>query len=221
MLTLLGGTAAVGIAAALMLALWPHANHTGQELLSTDNKATPDGLNTLPRDYTGLPKPVPQLGTPLPGDLGRPMLNAGVPAPGMPQPTPPAQPDPEAQRLAQEQARLAQELESARTSRLFISEARAAAPAAGLPALAPTTGDAMGQGGPGAATPARQPSEGDRKLAFLNGDVDRRTVSADRVAAPASRNVVQAGAVIPAALLTGTALRPSRPDHRTGDRGRL
>jgi type IV secretion system protein VirB10 len=43
----------------------------------------------------------------------------------------------------------------------------------------------------------------DRKLAFVNGPVDRRTVSPDRIQAPASPYVLQAGAVIPAALITG------------------
>ena len=43
----------------------------------------------------------------------------------------------------------------------------------------------------------------DRKLAFVNAATDRRTVSPDRLAAPASRYVLQAGAVIPAALVTG------------------
>jgi type IV secretion system protein VirB10 len=43
----------------------------------------------------------------------------------------------------------------------------------------------------------------DRKLAFVNGPVDRRTVSPDRIANPASPYVVQAGTIIPAALLTG------------------
>jgi len=43
----------------------------------------------------------------------------------------------------------------------------------------------------------------DRKSAFLNAPVDRKTVSSDRLANPASRYVVQAGAVIPAALITG------------------
>ncbi|CAG0986601.1 partial Type IV secretion system protein virB10, partial [Gammaproteobacteria bacterium] len=38
---------------------------------------------------------------------------------------------------------------------------------------------------------------------FVNAPVDRRTVSSDRLAAPASRYVLQAGAVIPAALVTG------------------
>ena len=43
----------------------------------------------------------------------------------------------------------------------------------------------------------------DRKLAFVNASVDRRTTSPDRVAAPASSYVVQAGNVIPASLITG------------------
>ena len=43
----------------------------------------------------------------------------------------------------------------------------------------------------------------DHKLAFLNGPVDRRTVSSDRLENPASSYVVQAGTVIPAALITG------------------
>ena len=53
----------------------------------------------------------------------------------------------------------------------------------------------------------------DHKLAFLNGAVDRRTVSPDRVQAPASPYVLQAGAVIPAALITG--LRSDLPGQVT------
>jgi type IV secretion system protein TrbI len=43
----------------------------------------------------------------------------------------------------------------------------------------------------------------DRKLAFVNASVDRRTTSSDKIAAPASSYVVQAGNVIPASLITG------------------
>ena len=43
----------------------------------------------------------------------------------------------------------------------------------------------------------------DQKLAFLNGPTDRRTVSSDRLMNPASSYVLQAGTVIPAALITG------------------
>ena len=43
----------------------------------------------------------------------------------------------------------------------------------------------------------------DRKLAFVNAAPDRRTVSPDRLAGKASPYVVQAGTIIPAALITG------------------
>ncbi|NWP47791.1 conjugal transfer protein TraI, partial [Escherichia coli] len=87
-----------------------------------ENRSTADGLAGLPRDYSG----VPRLGPPLPGDLGRPMLspaNGGqpVPAPGIATPNP---------GLSQEEQRRLQEIETARTSRLFSgSESRVGAPA--------------------------------------------------------------------------------------------
>ncbi len=43
----------------------------------------------------------------------------------------------------------------------------------------------------------------DRKLAFVNASVDRRTTAPDRLARPVSPFIVQAGTVIPAALITG------------------
>lgn len=96
----------------------------------------------------------------------------------------------------EEQRRLAEE-EAARTSRVFFqTEARPVASAA--------AGGAMSAfAGTGLAGPTGTPTVQDRQVAFLNGPVDRRTVSSDRVAAPASPYVLQAGAVISAALITG------------------
>ena len=183
----LGIVAAVGIGGALFVALQPNREtKTGSELYNTTSRATPGGLANLPRDYSGLPRAAPQLGPPLPGDLGRPILNAGAPPPGMPTPAAPA--DPEKQRLIQER-------EAARTSHLFATtntqqtqNAASPSPTASPPPAGATGTDQM-------------PS--DHKVAFLNGNVDRRTVSPDHVDAPASPYVLQAGAVIPAALLTG------------------
>jgi type IV secretion system protein VirB10 len=172
----------------------------GSELYNTEHKTTADELSRLPRDYAGLPAGVPRLGPPLPGDLGRPILTAqGHDRAGV---------DPEQQRVAQER-------EAARTSRLFASStttSRVAAPVA-----------------PGATVPGmpeRRPTEllpiettsdqnlQERKPAFLNAPVDRRTVSIERLQAPASRYILQAGSVIPAALLTG--IRSDLPGQVTG-----
>lgn len=189
----LGTAAAIGIGGALFFALKPQHQTGGSELYNTNNRNTPDGLANLPRDYTGLPKPVPQLGPPLPGDLGRPMANAGVAALVMPTGT-----DPEQQRIAQEQ-------EAARVSHLF------APTNVKTTAAAPTPAAVQSPAGPngGSADLTSQ----DHKLAFLNGAVDRRTTSPDRVQAPASKYILQAGAVIPAALITG--LRSDLPGQVT------
>ncbi|HEY3797162.1 MAG TPA: hypothetical protein VGL58_02330, partial [Caulobacteraceae bacterium] len=71
-----GAAAAIGIGGTLLFALKPQHQTTGSELYNTNNRNTPDGLAALPKDYTGLPKSSPQLGPPLPGDLGKPILNA-------------------------------------------------------------------------------------------------------------------------------------------------
>ncbi|CCG42761.1 hypothetical protein [Magnetospirillum molischianum] len=45
-----------------------------QELYNTDRKTTPDGLAALPGSYSQIKPDTPPLGPPLPGDLGRPIL---------------------------------------------------------------------------------------------------------------------------------------------------
>jgi len=161
------------------------------ELYNTEAKTTADGLAALPRDYAGLPKDVPKLGPPLPGDLGRPILAAQgqLPATGV---------DPEAQRIGQER-------EAARTAKLFAPTAAHERPAVGAIAPPSQIGAApailSGEAPPIDANAIQNMQ--DRKLAFANAPVDRRTVSPYRLAAPASRYVLQAGAVIPAALITG------------------
>ena len=193
----LGLAAGVGIGGALIYALQTqHGGKPNEELYATDNRTTPDGLNSLPKDYAG-----PRLGPPLPGDLGRPILTAqnnGQPVPSPTIATPgavPSGPSPEEQRRLQE-------LEAARTARLFAStETRPANNNAAQP-LAATTPQAD-LASLGLAPQPSTPSAQDRQLAFLNQTPDKRTVSSDRVAAPASANILQAGAVISAALITG------------------
>ena len=171
----------------------------GSELYNTEHKAPADELAKLPRDYTGLPPGVPPLGPPLPGDFGRPMLQTRGP-----------------QGVDPEQQRVAQETEAARTSRLFTSSTTVnRAPPPATPAAAKTPGatsEAPGEKAP--LDPDSLQNMQDRKLAFLNGPTDKRTVSSDRLEGPASKYIVQAGSVIPAALLTG--IRSDLPGQVTG-----
>lgn len=192
----LGGAAGLAIAAALIYALQTRrADQSAKELYSTENRTTADGLTGLPRDYTGIPK----LGPPLPGDLGRPILSAQ----NQGQPIPPGGPLPQPGITPEEQRRL-QEIEAARLSKLFAATAIRVAASVAPATTSPTPGTTL-------AVPAEAPpldpnatqNMQDRKFAFVNGPVDRRTVSSDRLANAASPYVVQAGTVIPAALLTG------------------
>lgn len=196
----LGLVVGLGIGGALIYALQARKDHgAGQELYATDGKATPEGLAGLPKDYSGIPK----LGPPLPGDLGRPILNAQTAA----QPPIPAMGGVPNPALSPEEQRQQQESEAARTGRLFAQTITRPASsvvaqqvgAASITTAAPVP-DLTSIGlAPQAATPTAQ----ERQVAFLNLAVDRRTVSPDHVAAPASVNILQAGAVIPAALITG------------------
>src|SRR5690606_15081448 len=72
MLAGVGAVALLGIGGALIYALQTRdTGPGGEELYSTNNRQTADGLAGLPSDYSG-----PVLGPALPGDLGRPILDA-------------------------------------------------------------------------------------------------------------------------------------------------
>jgi type IV secretory pathway VirB10-like protein len=185
------------------------------ELYSTDNKNTADGLANLPRDYSGVPRNVPALGPPLPGDLGRPIVAAQNAGQAVTVPTMPTAPavDPEEQRRIQER-------EAARLSKLFAGtsvreQAAALLPrsfADGTTGPAPSLGSTDGP--PGSSGGDLRQNGQDRKLAFVNSATDKRTISPDRLQAPASPYVVQAGTLIAGALLTG--IRSDLPGQITG-----
>lgn len=181
--------ASLGVGGALIYALQTgETGSHGDELYSTSNRQPADGLASLPRDYTG-----PVLGPPLPGDLGRPMLDAqnkGQPV------VPPTIATPMVDEA--EQRRRTEE-EAARTSRVFFQTGQSTSAMADAPA-----GNAPSNlGGSELAGQTGQSTTQDRQLGFLNASADRRTVAPDRVMPPASPYVLQAGAVIPAALITG------------------
>lgn len=201
-LTVLGTVGGLGLGAILIVALQDRKPVDGPpELYSTERIQEADGLSRLPADYTR----VPRLGPPLPGELGRPILSAQLR--GQPVPTvvtaPPVDPE--------EQRRL-QEMEAARLSRLF-AEARTTIgeQPRTSPAVDPTQ-SGTGSFFPASATGATTDATG-RREAFLDEPPDRRTTSADRLTDPPSPYVVQAGAVIPAALITG--LRSDLPGQIT------
>lgn len=186
-----GGLALVG--AALLYALQPPAGDRPDELYNTDSVAIAEGLSAAPKDYSQ----VPRLGPPLPGDLGKPILDAqdrGALAelPPIGAAPPPPQPQTVDPREAARQ-RLRQEREAALVSRLF-SAGTAGTNEPGATASLPASGDIP--------KPAAR-SDGETASA------DFQTVSTARLAGHATGAVLQAGSIIPAALITG--IRSDQP----------
>lgn len=187
-LVITGGVGAVLLGGALVFALQTDSPKAPAELINTDSRQPAEALARLPKDYTG----VPRLGPPLPGDLGRPMLAAGVSPEPLASSTPtPAPVDPEAQARLAARQRIAQEGDAARTSKLFLT--------GGQPATAPPVPQPVE-----AAAPEPAPTRSaDRRAAFLNRTDDVGTAASGRLVPPASPYILQAGAIIPAALITG------------------
>jgi type IV secretion system protein VirB10 len=190
------GFAVVG--GAMIYALQPEGRKGAEELYNTDGAAVADNLAGAPKDYGQVPK----LGPPLPGDLGKPILDAqrrgdvaALQPIGAGPPSAPTNPAATAAEAAHQRSE--QEREAARGSRLFFGGGSPGSGSGGLVGLpAPAEGSA--------ATPAAAPQEdAARKQAFLERGSDRRTVSTERLTGLASPSILQAGSVIPAALITG------------------
>lgn len=191
-LAILGGGAGIAIGGALLYALQPTVPKVAKNLYESDRPNTSDLVTGAPADYGKMPK----LGEPLRGDHGGPILAArenseAVPVPPFGAPPPP---DPQAAAANQARMRLAQEGDAARASRLFLGGAVGSGSIPSLP----------GEGTP-AANAAVAPSgrAADGRRDFLRVSGDRPAESAARLTEPSSLNVVQAGSVIPAVLLTG------------------
>lgn len=197
----IGGTAiaSAGLLGVTMLALQAPSLRQGQpaeELYNTNKKPTPDGLAALPGDYSQIQPKTPELGPPLPGDLGRPILEQqrqlGI-APG-------------GTELSAAEQRLAQQAIQAKESAVFFrieNRPQQDAPAA----TAQPTQVAAASVSPDAdrltLDPERDQNNQQRKLDFLNQQDTGGIYSPHALQTPASPHQVMAGSVIAASLITG------------------
>ena len=157
-------------------------------------KAGPDALANVPGSYGD----VPRLGPPLPGDLGRPMLEQqrslqmAQPSVGAPPSVDQAQSAADAER-----ERVAAARQAARTSAVLVQ--LDTGPNAN--AVAPAQPDVAAAGPAAADGPAAIPASQQRKIEFARSpDGDRN--SHELRAAP-SPWTLSAGTIIPASLITG------------------
>jgi type IV secretion system protein VirB10 len=180
-----------GIAALTWVALEPH----GFRLALSDDDGRPferphaDALAGAPGTYSDIPK----LGPPLPGDLGRPILEQQRRSAAAASAGPPAAIDPGVDAAAAAlQKRLAEE-QAARTSALLAQlSGRPRPPAGGSESVPPAAQSAPVESAEGSQA---------HKVAFVNGPGG--TVDPHSITAPPSAWTLAAGTIIPASLITG------------------
>lgn len=195
-LTVMGVAAGLGIGGSLIYALKPADERQAEELYNTENRATAETITSGPADYAQAPR----LGPPLPGDLGGPIVSAQQRGENVPVPAvgaQPEQPDPRAQAAEAARQRAQQERDAARMSGVFLGGGAGNAETVPAPSL--VLPEQPAQQTQPAAT---QGDQADRH-AFMAQAPNQRIVSVERLTAPASPNIVQAGSIIPAALITG------------------
>jgi len=165
-----------------------------QELSEPSNRPSTDSLNGLPSTYGDVPK----LGPPLPGDLGRPILEhqrqmametgSSIDSAG--------------QAAAQERERWLAELKAARESGVLVQGRSAPPPTAATDATVVPAPAPAGAADP-TLDPDRDPNAQGRKAQFV-GALDRRgDVNPHSLTAAPSPYLLSAGSVISASLITG------------------
>ena len=203
-LAMLTGGLSVAVLGATIWSLQPHRRGAGEqtELYNVDRVSKSEGLDGLPSDYSKLPK-VPELGPPLPGDLGPAIVKSQQPM--APTYAPPGHDPEDAQR---------KEAEAAAASSVFFRSGTPGKGAAPGTAQVAATGSASGLAGfdplaAGPASTAAQPSDPtavqnrqDQKEAFLKGG-STETRNSGNLQMPSSPYQVMAGTVIAGALVTG------------------
>ncbi len=202
-LAMLIGGLSVAVLGATIWSLQPYRRGAGEqtELYNVDRVSKSEGLDGLPSDYSKLPRKVPELGPPLPGDLGPAIVKAQQPV--TPTYAPPGHDPDDARR---------KEAEAAAGSSVFFRSGTPGKTAA--PATAQAAGPASALAGfdplaAGPASTAAQPSDPtavqnrqDQKEAFLKGG-STETRNSGNLQMPSSPYQVMAGTVIAGALVTG------------------
>src|SRR5690606_10973357 len=171
MLAVVVGGLSTAVLGAMLWSLQPQQRRQGteqSELYNVDRVARSEGLEQLPADYSQLPPPpvpeIPQLGPPLPGDLGGPILRAEQQAQGYGQGPDAA----EAERLA-----LLKEAEEAALSSVFFQTSSVRKSNVASTGSAQPDPMTLGMASSGAvAAVAGTPPQQERNEAFLSRSVN-------------------------------------------------
>ncbi len=172
---------------------------TPDELYSTGAKRLPDDMTALPSSYDHI-----KLGSPLPGDLGKPVVDRER-ALGLSPTDTSFKPNPEDDASRAERIRLAQQARQASEAGVMfqVSNQVGAGPLPVLPTTAPASPTAPTTQDSLAIDLARDPNYQGHKLDVINGKADKDIYNPHGLQQPASPYELMAGTVISASLITG------------------
>ena len=204
----LAGAGLVLIFATVFFALQPPSQKgvEHQELYNVKNKETPETLNDLPENYQDYKPPL--LGAPLPGEIGRAVLNAEKRAGIKPETSTilPFQSNPMSDIERAERIRLAQRMQQGRESTVFFQisqKSKTSSSPEGTSTGMNGTGSPQG-GVSERASLAGEGQNGQRgKNDFLSKGPDTSIYNPYQLQTPLSPYQVMAGTVISASLITG------------------
>jgi type IV secretion system protein VirB10 len=210
LLIVIAAVGCLAICGVTWMALWGsafhHANSNAGNLYDNGNNTTPDALAGLPSNYGQIPKPKPQLGPPLPGDLGPPIVEREQQLGLNPDGGPNAQD--EADRA--EQMRLAQQEQQADQAGVFFQlsqNAGGGSTNAQGQTTAPSAEGASGTVGADAShlslDLADDQNDQQRKLDVVNQATADSIYNDHGLQTPESPYEVLAGTTISAGLITG------------------
>ena len=173
----------------------------GDDKSDSGAKAPADSLSALPKTYSD----VPQLGPPLPGDLGKPILDRQqqlLADGGMTQP-PLSDTKVQAEQAAQaERERVLAEVKAARQSALLV-QSGGRTEAAASPVSASIEPAAATDAGKVALDPERDPNGQQRKSDFVGKSAKDDSLTPHVLTGPVSPYMLTAGTVIAGSLITG------------------
>ena len=204
-ITLFAGGSAIGLAAALVLALSSGGHHTApQETVAVGHRQSSDLLATAPKDYGAVAQQkAAALGPPSSPEQPGGLRTDTSATPSTAVPADSASSNEHVATLQRQQ----QQRDSARASKLFASSGETARSTQAAEAQS-TTAPSPSSARDAPASPASGDAQ-DRKVAFVASGARTPTVNSGRLTELAGRNVLIAGSTIAAALITGLAERPA------------
>lgn len=205
----LGSLAIAGVTWMALGSKTLHIVEAGSEKAVSDRRTPADAVADLPGDYSKVKADTPMLGPPLPGDLGRSILEhqrglanqSDGPVAGHPAPT-------AADQAAEaERQRIASQAHQAREAGVMVQSSARSATSSGADAdgsaVAGQPAATLGEAGPLALDPDKDQNNQQRKIDFMAQQVTGETASAHRLDIPASPYQLMAGSIIAASLVTG------------------